>query len=198
MAAVFARGEYLERMGRVKRRMADAGVECLLVSSPANMNWLTGYDGQSFYTHQMAVVSADHEEPVWIGRGLDLTGGHLTAFMARENIVGYPDLYVGGDRHPMEFIAAYIKDKGWARGRVAVEMDEYYYSAASHAALAAALGAERLVDAKRLVNWARMKKSPAELALMREAGRIAETAIAAAIAHIRPGIQQTEIGRAHV
>ena len=54
---LFDRAEYLERIGRVKRQMTERGIDLLLVASPANQFWLTGYDGWSFYTPQMVAVS---------------------------------------------------------------------------------------------------------------------------------------------
>ena len=46
----------------------------LLVASPANQFWLTGYDGWSFYTPQMVAVSLKEEEPIWVGRKMDAVG----------------------------------------------------------------------------------------------------------------------------
>lgn len=51
-----------------------------------------------------------------------------------------------------------------------VEMDNYYYSANSHAVLEAAFGRDALSDATELVNWQRAVKRPAELDPMRKAG----------------------------
>ncbi len=40
-------------MKLVKERMDPAkGMEVLLVMDPANMNYLTGFDGWSFYVHR--------------------------------------------------------------------------------------------------------------------------------------------------
>ena len=36
--------------------MEAAGVELMIVYDPANMSWLTGYDGWSFYVHQCVVI----------------------------------------------------------------------------------------------------------------------------------------------
>ena len=47
----------------------------LVVSDPANMNYLTGYDGWSFYVHQCVVVTEDLAQPIWIGRGQDGAAG---------------------------------------------------------------------------------------------------------------------------
>src|SRR5690348_2568194 len=102
---LFDRTEYLERIGRVKRQMTERGIDLLLVASPANQFWLTGYDGWSFYTPQMVAVSLAAEEPVWIGRKMDAVGAKFTAFLAPENVVPYPDYYVGSsEHHPMQFV----------------------------------------------------------------------------------------------
>ena len=54
---LFENQEYQARVARVKNAMVHRGIELLLVASPANQFWLTGYDGWSFYTPQMVVVS---------------------------------------------------------------------------------------------------------------------------------------------
>jgi Xaa-Pro aminopeptidase len=111
---LFAREEYLERLSRTKARMEQAGIEILLVSSPANQFYLTGYDGQSYYTPQMVVVPIDEQEPLWVGRGIDAPGARFTVFMADENIIPYPDNYVASaERHPMQFLAEFLKQRGW-------------------------------------------------------------------------------------
>src|SRR5262249_13105631 len=51
----------------------------------------------------------------------------------------------------------------------------------------------RLSNNGDLVNWARLVKSPAELKLMREAGRICTNAMNAAIARMKPGVPQNHV-----
>jgi ectoine hydrolase len=46
--AAFPDDEYAQRLKRTRVRMAEAGVDVLLVTDPANMNYLTGYDAWSF------------------------------------------------------------------------------------------------------------------------------------------------------
>ena len=45
----FEAAEYRERQAKTKARMAAEGVDVLLASDPANMCYLSGYDGWSFY-----------------------------------------------------------------------------------------------------------------------------------------------------
>ncbi|MEA1910304.1 MAG: aminopeptidase P family N-terminal domain-containing protein, partial [Spirochaetota bacterium] len=58
--SVFFKEEYLRRVADTKKAMETRGIDLLLVSQPANMNYLTGYDGWSFYVHQCVLVSLDY------------------------------------------------------------------------------------------------------------------------------------------
>lgn len=190
---VFPRSEYAERIKRVKQRMATAGVDVLLCTDPANMNYLSGYDGWSFYVHQLVALALDAGEPVWIGREMDAAGAKLTTFLQAENICGYSDDYVDSpQRHPMSFVARELCLRGWDKGRIAVEMDSFSLTAQAHAQLEAALPRARLVDARALVNWIRIVKSPAELALMRAAATIVEKAMEVGIEAIQPGVRECD------
>jgi ectoine hydrolase len=194
MQLLFERSEYLERVGRAKAEMARRGIDLLLVASPANQFWLTGYDGWSFYTPQMVAVSLHTEEPIWIGRKMDAVGAKFTAFLKPENVVPYPDNYVASsERHPMQFVAEEIARRGWDKGTVGVESDDYYYTAKWDALLKAGLPNARFVDAFLLVNWCRMKKSVRELEYLHQAGQIAAAAQKAAFEKAAPGVRQCDV-----
>lgn len=194
MRLLFERSEYLARIARVKHKMSERGIDLLLVSSPANQFWLTGYDGWSFYTPQMVAVSLKAEEPIWVGRKMDAVGAKFTAFLKPENVVPYPDIYVGSSElHPMQFMAEEIVRRGWDKGTIGVESDDYYYTAKWDALLKAGLPNARFVDAFLLVNRCRMKKSPREIEFMRQAGQIAATAQRAAFEKAAPGVRQCDV-----
>jgi hypothetical protein len=70
-------------------------------------------------------VSLQAEEPIWIGRKMDAVGAKLAAFLKLENIVPYPDHYVGSsERHPMQFVAEEITRHKWDKGTIGVETDD--------------------------------------------------------------------------
>ena len=48
----FSRAEFDQRIAKTRAAMQARGLDLLIVSDPSNMNWLTGYDGWSFYVHQ--------------------------------------------------------------------------------------------------------------------------------------------------
>ncbi len=189
----FDREEYLARIENTKLRMMQFGLDVLLVCDPANMNYLTGYDGWSFYTPQAVVVALAQDEPICIVRGIDRNGARVTTFLDDANIIGYPDDYVQNKRkHPMDYVAEMLESRGLGRGAIGLEMDAYYFTAAGAEALHQSLPNATFKNAYTLVNWIRMIKSPRELDYMRQAARILETAMGVAIDAVRPGVRQCD------
>ena len=168
----FSRAEFEQRIKITRQEMELRGLSLLILSDPSNMNWLTGYDGWSFYVHQCVVLGL-HGDPIWFGRAQDGRGALRTVFMPKSNIIGYPDHYVQStERHPMDYLAAQITTLGLDGARIGVEMDNYWFSAAAYQALQRHLPNSKFQDATALVNWQRAIKSEAELAYMRQAGKI--------------------------
>lgn len=177
--------------------MVERGIDLLLVTSPENMNYLVGYDAWSFYTHQVAMVSLETELPIWVGRGIDLPCAKYTAILPDANLIGYPDAFVqASDRHEMAFVAEVIESHGWSTQRIGTESDSYYFTARCLDVLRTALPDAKFSDATGLVNWVRIVKSHRELELIREAGEIADSAMAAAYDAISPGVRQCDAAAA--
>ena len=102
MPPLFPAAEYEERLRRTRERMTDSGLDTLVVTDPANMNYLTGYDGWSFYTPQCVVVALEGDL-VLFTREMDASGARLTTPLPEEAILGFPEeLVQRPDRHPME------------------------------------------------------------------------------------------------
>ena len=76
----------MERVAKTKKSMSEKGIEVLIVTDPANMNYLTGFDGWSFYVHQGVIVALDEEQPMWFGRGQDGNAARLTTYLEEKNI----------------------------------------------------------------------------------------------------------------
>ena len=179
--APFSEGEYARRIAKVRAAMAQAGLEVLFVTDPSNQAWLTGYDGWSFYVHQGVIVPMEGE-PVWWGRYMDSIGAGRTVWMDEANIIGYGDHYVQSTlRHPMQDLAAHLRERGYETARIGVEMENYYYSAKAHAVLGQELPGATLIDATALVNWQRLVKSGEEIGFIRKAAKISEKVVRTAI-----------------
>jgi ectoine hydrolase len=189
----FTRGEYADRLARTRTAMEATGIDLLIVSDPSNMAWLTGYDGWSFYVRQ-AVIVPPAGEPVWFGRGQDANGAKRTAWLAEDNIIGYADHYVQStERHPMDYLARVLAERGWDKLGIGVEMDNYWFSAKAFASLQQHLPNARFVDATALVNWQRAVKSPTEIDYMRKAARIVEAVHQRIVDKIEVGMRKCDL-----
>jgi Xaa-Pro aminopeptidase len=176
--------------------MAAEGLDCLLVTAPENMNYLTGYDGESFYTPQCVGLTL-HDGPTLFCRLMDVGIARLSTFLSDGHILAYPEegLHSGG-QHPMAWIAGALRQRGWDGGRIGVEMDAAFFTVRSLEELRAALPAATFSEASLLVNWVRLVKSSREIQYMREAGRISAAGMQAIVDGIRPGVRECDVAAA--
>ena len=190
----FEIAEYENRVTRVRARMAEAGFELIICQDPANMCYLSGFDGWSFYTPQCLLVHVDEPTPIWFGRAQDAKSAHITTDLPTENIVSFSEPLVHHpSRHPYDELCQLIQDRGWGEAVIGVELDAHYYTARAHRHLVDGLPAARIGDNRELVNWVRLIKSDAEVNYMREAGQICSRTMNRVIEMLRPGIPQNEI-----
>ncbi|AXI47967.1 ectoine hydrolase DoeA [Sulfitobacter sp. SK012] len=191
--APFRSAEYARRIAKTRAAMQYAGLDVLFVTDPSNQAWLTGYDGWSFYVHQGVLLGLEGD-PIWWGRQMDSIGAGRTCWMDTDHIHGYGDHFVQStQRHPMQDLAIHIRDLGYEKARIGVEMDNYYYSAKAHATLLEELPQATIGDATAMVNWQRLIKSEDEIAFIRKAARISEKIMITALDKAEPGLRKNEL-----
>lgn len=193
MALAFPKAEYQERLTRLRRQMNDRGLSLLLVTNPANYNYISGYDALSFQNPQALLVPSTEQEPVWVGRGIDRASAESTTWLSDDNIVGYADSYADNiPHHAMESVADEIKKRGWNRGRIGYEGDSYYFSPRGFLTLQKNIPEAEWVDIGVLVNWLRAVKSPREIEYMRRAGKIVGKVMGVAHDCLNAGIREND------
>jgi len=190
----FEKSEYDERVARVKTRMRQANFDLIICQDPANMCYLSGFDGWSFYTPQCLLVHVDEDMPIWFGRAQDAKSARITTDLPDENIISFSEPLVHHPiRHPYDELCELIINRGWGNASIGVELDAHYYTARAHRHLVDGLGNARIVDNSELVNWVRLIKSEAEVAYMREAGQICTTVMKRAVELVKPGVPQNQV-----
>jgi len=191
---IFTKDEYQQRVRKIKETMDKGGMEMLLVMDPANMNYLTGYDGWSFYVHQGVIVCLDAECPFWFGREQDSNGARITSWLPDDCIYGYPDKYVQSRyTHTMRWVTELLREKGLEKKRFGLEMDGYWFNARMYVTLLEELPEAFLMDGTNFVNWAKTVKSPAEITYMKQASQICEMVMKTAIDEIDVGIWEKDV-----
>lgn len=197
---LFTDAEYAQRLAKVRQRMQDQGLSALLVTDPANIYYLCGYNAWSFYMPQLLFVPADGFM-VLFTREMDAQGAFRTTWLPPESIAAYPERYVHRPHlHPFDHVAFTLRQRlliaPAAKGCVGLEMDSHFFSVKGYRALVNAIPEWTLVDCFDVVNWVRLVKSPAEIQLMRSAAVVCQQAMSAAENQLRVGTRQCDVAAA--
>ncbi len=170
--------EYQQRLSNVRDYMQKRGLEVLLTADPANMHYLSGYDGWSFYVPQCLIIGIkENTPPVWWGRGIDHAGAKQTVWMSEEYLFSYGDEYIHNPpHHAGEHLAQTLAGlfSAGSIGTVGYESDCFYFTPATLEALQKGLPQAKFITADNIINWQRAQKSESELQLLRKAAKIVE------------------------
>jgi Xaa-Pro aminopeptidase len=180
-AVSFSRAEYAARLAALRARMATRGVDVLLVDEVEHLGYLAGWHASGSLYHACLVPAAG--EPVMVCRRLD-----EPAFRERSWLTDA--VFFADAEDPVAVVAATLARRGWAAGRLGVELDSHYLPVQRYAALRAALPAATFVDFAGVLRELRLRKSPEEIACLRQAAAIADQAMREAIAAAAAGASE--------
>ena len=190
---LFAKEEYQKRLKKVQKSMQEKGIDLLISQDTNNINYLTGYDAWSFYYAQCAIVHINSEEPLCFVRAQDAGGAYIKTYLKKENIIVYEEKYIHTwPMHPYDSLIQLIKKNRWDKLNIGVEMDSHYFTAYCYEKLINGLPNANIKDSERLVNWARLVKSDAEINLMKGAAEISQLGMKVAMESINPGVRQCD------
>ena len=190
---LFTKEEYKNRLKKVQKSMQEKGIELLISQDTSNINYLTGYDAWSFYYAQCVIVHVNADEPICFVRAQDAGGAYIKTYLKNENIIVYEEKYIHTwPLHPYDRLVKLIKEKKWDKLNIGLEMDSHYFTAYCYEKIKQGLPNAKLKDSERLVNWARVIKSDAEINLMKSAALISEKGMKTAFDSINPGVRQCD------
>lgn len=182
---VFPMSEYERRLAGLRQRMAACGAEVMLVSTPENITYLTGFESPGHYWFQGLLVPLEGE-PVAVSRLLEVSG--VEAYSWLEHNLAYRD-----SEDPMAVLARTVESFGWARKRIGYEKNCWFFTAAQQERLFAELPQSCFVDCSGLVEVGRLIKSELEVNLMRQAARTAEAGMRAGVAAVAEGASENDV-----
>ena len=184
----FTREEYLGRVDRVRARMKEKGLDALLIHTPENICYLSGFQTSGYYFVQVLIVPLD-KDPVFILRALEKQNVDAWSWLADEQAIGYMDY-----DNPADIVFKALSDRGLSKGRLGFEMDGYsFIPIARYEELKTRLAGAELVNGSGIVEKERATKSPAELDYIRQACRITDLGMTAVRDNLRAGITENEL-----
>ncbi|MGE0723108.1 MAG: M24 family metallopeptidase [Alphaproteobacteria bacterium] len=184
----FSDDELAGRRRRAGAELSRRGLDALLCFRQESMYWLTGYDTFGYVFFQCLVLTADGRMAL-LTRAPDLRQARFTSVI--DDVRVWVD---AAGATPEAQLLDLLRDLGLSDGKLGVEWNAYGLTAQGGFRLQAALApAVRLEDASDLVSRLRLVKSPAELDFVREAGRLADVAFAAAVEETRAGAFEGDV-----
>jgi Xaa-Pro dipeptidase len=184
----FTLDEYRRRLARVRGLMAERGVDVLLLTTPENIYYLSGYQTTGYYIYQALLVPRDGA-PQFVVRKLEMTNVQGLSWL-REGFA------VEDTEDPLDVTVRAIEACGGAGGCVGFEDRGFFLPPAILEGLRSRLPRARLVGAGGLVEAGRLVKSPAEIGHVRTAAAAAVAGLKAGLPEIRPGRTENHVAGA--
>lgn len=183
----FSLDEFADRRRRVRQAIGQAGLDWLVVFHPVSIHWLTGSDAKSYQGFQCILLAARIEGVTVITRE-----GERNEF-TEDALVDEVATWGGGEpQDPLDVFKRVADAKGLRRTRVGMEVPAYYLHPHHYVQLKDWFGAALAGEATNLVNDLKLVKSPAELAYIRQAGRLADQAMTRFAGSLRVGQSELE------
>src|SRR5438093_345722 len=179
---MFSVEEFQSRLARTRERLSERGIAGMLVHTPENMYYLSGYHTPGYYAYQtMLVPTSPAKPPVLVVRRLEESNVREFSWIDTRRV--YTDT-----EDPIALTAKVVKESGLEHATLAIEKSAWFLTVANLEALARLLPGVTFVDGSGVVEQGRVIKSPAEIAYIRKAARAAEAAM-------RAGLDTTAAGR---
>ena len=194
MALHFERTEYLARIEKARAKLRAKDLAALLIFAQESHYYLTGFDTSGFVFFQCAVLTADERPITLLTRLPDREQARRTSII--EDIRIWYDTE-GAD--PTSDLKAILAERGLKGARIGVELNTFGLTGLNHERVRRQLADWcALEDASNLIRELRVTKSAAEIAHVRRAAALADDALEAMLATIRPGAFEGDIAAAGV
>jgi Xaa-Pro dipeptidase len=188
MVLHFTKEELAGRRQKAIAAMEEQDLDGLLMFRQESMYYLTGYDTMGYSQFQCLYMGTDGDL-VLLTRSADLRQSRFTSVI--DDVRIWVDR---GDANPGMDLRDILEEKDCRGKRLGVELEAWTLTGRRWEMVKAALDDFcRLEDASHLVSELRLVKSAAEIAYVRKAAELADTALEEAHRLIQPGTSELDL-----
>jgi Xaa-Pro dipeptidase len=182
---VFSMAEFERRLGAMRAEMDRRALDAMIVTTPENLFYLTGYQTPGYYYFQALVVPLEGE-PLMVTRLLEDTNVESRTWVEHSRPYADTESAVGA-------LHIALHEFGLERARLGYEKHSYFFRASEQEQLIAAMEEASFLDCTGLVENLRLIKSPDELDMLRAAAQTTEAGMQAGIDAVAAGVNENEI-----
>lgn len=180
--------EYQSRLRKVQAELARRDIDVLLCHTVAGICYLTGFESALWCKYTLAIVTREGA-PILLAQDFEMPNACATVWC--DDRVTYP---CHGD--PIAATSDLLRARGLDRLRLGLELNRWSLSVPVHQQLCAALAGCTLVDATAVMDRVMRVKSPAEIAVIRQAAGITSRGMIAALDRVRSGATDNDVAAA--
>ena len=177
--------EYERRIHELRERMEVRLLDAVVISDPENLMYLTDYQTTGYSFFQALVVPLE-EPPFMITRALEESNVIERTWV--EHTRPYPDT---GDA--IQMLVEALREFNLHTKHVGYERNSYFFPAYQQDRVHTAFTRGTLLDCFGIVEEGRVRKSPAEVEVMRRAAAATQAGMVAGLAACQPGVTENEI-----
>jgi Xaa-Pro dipeptidase len=180
--------EYVERLSRTRESMIQRGLDLLVLTVPASVNYLTGFETGTASSNMVLLLPTEGDA-VLVVRKTELSNAEALATQSWIKATRGVD----DSEDYAEALASVISRFRSPNGQIGIEQNGIFFTIASFRELAERFPQVAWLGADDIVSTLRATKSQAELVYMRKAGQIAASAMEEGIGSIREGMVDREL-----
>ena len=185
---IFASGEYESRIRKVREGMEINGLDVLVIHSPENIYYLSGYQTPGYYWYQ-ALILPLNSEAIFIAPPHE--AALIPEFSWVEDSRVYPDTSDWA-----QVTGEILKELGLTRIAIGLETKSRFLTVDFYQSIQSLLPDSQLNDGSGIVESCRLIKSASEIEYMREAAEVSSRGMKAGIKAVIEGASELEVAAA--
>jgi Xaa-Pro dipeptidase len=181
----FSIDEYNARLAGISIEMQNRGIDVLVLTTPENIYYVSGFGTKGYYTFQALVISSN-SAIFLVTRKFELIN------VSRLSWVDEARVFEDTEK-PADILIEALKKAGLDRGRIGVEMNRWFLPAGTYADLNSSLPFAEFVNGSGIVEKQRVCKSPKEIEYIRKAADTVSVGMKAALDTLSQGVTENDV-----
>jgi Xaa-Pro dipeptidase len=178
--------EYETRIEKIKNVMESRRIDIMLITSPENIYYVSGFDSIGYYQHQILFLPLVGGQPVLLVQAVEETLANATSWM--ENFELWPH---GSD--PIRKTIDKIKEMAGDSPNIGVEKAGWWLKIGTYEKIKEKLPKATFSDVSDLIPELRIYKSELEVKYVRRAAEFSDIGLQMAIDTVREGVTENDV-----
>jgi len=178
--------EFETRIENIRKEMDSRSIDLLLISSPENIYYVSGFDSIGYYQHQVLFLPLADRQPMLLVQAVEETLVAATSWMDNYELWSH-----GSD--PIKKTIDKIKDLAGDSPNIGVEKAGWWLKIGNYEQIKEKLPKATFTDVSDLIPELRIYKSELEVEYVRRAAEFSDIGLEKAIDTVQEGVTENDV-----